>query len=375
VTPAIVRLPNVWRIGSLTMAGVTMGVCLLAFCIGILAIGKFGMNLGIGALRTLAFAVLVFGSQATLYAIRERRHLWGTRPSLWLALSSVADIVIASTLAVGGIAMTSLPPLTVAGTLAAAVVFAFVLDLVKVPVFARLGIAERPHDRSSTHAGMAKTEAIPMTEPGAAQPKASDSKPDAKAKPEPDAKAEPKPEAKAPTDLTPQIAKRSYELYEERGRQDGRAVQDWEKAEREIRKAEAKADAKPEANTEPKPEGKAEPKPDAKAEPKPEANPEPKPDAKAEPKPEANPESKPEAKAESKPEAKAEPKPEAKAEPKPENRTEPKPDDKARAPSDLTPQLVKRVHQLYEDLGRKDVQAVEELEKAEREQRKDEPDQ
>ena len=67
------------------------------------------------------------------------------------------------------------------------------------------------------------------------------------------AKAKLKPEAKAKTssDLTPQIAKRAYELYEERGRKDARADQDWEKAEREIRKAEAEAEPKPE---EPKPE-------------------------------------------------------------------------------------------------------------------------
>ena len=71
-------------------------------------------------------------------AILQRRHLWGSRPSLWLAVSSVADIVIASTLAVGGIAMTPLPASVVAGALAAAVAFAFVLDAVKVPVFARL---------------------------------------------------------------------------------------------------------------------------------------------------------------------------------------------------------------------------------------------
>ena len=43
--------PNAWRIGSLTMAGVIMGVCLLAFCTGVLAVGKFGMNLGIEALQ------------------------------------------------------------------------------------------------------------------------------------------------------------------------------------------------------------------------------------------------------------------------------------------------------------------------------------
>jgi hypothetical protein len=42
--------------------------------------------------------------------------------------------------------------------------------------------------------------------------------------------------AKKPVDVTPQIAKRAYELYEQRGRQDGRAAQDWAQAEREIRK-------------------------------------------------------------------------------------------------------------------------------------------
>ena len=42
--------------------------------------------------------------------------------------------------------------------------------------------------------------------------------------------------ARTPSDLTPQIATRAYELYAQRGRQDGRAVQDWGQAEREIRK-------------------------------------------------------------------------------------------------------------------------------------------
>ena len=44
--------------------------------------------------------------------------------------------------------------------------------------------------------------------------------------------------ARTPSELKAQIAKRAYELYGQRGRQDGRAVQDWDKAEREIRKDE-----------------------------------------------------------------------------------------------------------------------------------------
>lgn len=134
-------LPNAWRINNLTLAGAAMGLCLLAFCTAVLAVGKFGMNFGIEALRTLAFAALVFGSQATIYAIRERRHLWDSRPSLWLAASSVTDLLIASILAVGGIAMTPLPAAVVAGTLIAAVGFGLVLNALKIPVFRWLSIA------------------------------------------------------------------------------------------------------------------------------------------------------------------------------------------------------------------------------------------
>jgi H+-transporting ATPase len=134
-------MPNTWRIGRLTIAGIVMGICLLAFCTTVLAVGVFGLNLGTEAVRTLTFTALVFGSQATIYSIRERRHLWRSAPSVWLVSSSVADILTASLLAVGGIAMTALPAMVVAVTLAAAIAFAFVLDMVKVPVFARLGIS------------------------------------------------------------------------------------------------------------------------------------------------------------------------------------------------------------------------------------------
>ena len=133
-------MPNSWNIGRLTIAGVVMGVCLLSFCCGALAIGKFHMGLAIGPLRTLAFTSLVFGSQAVIYAIRQRRHLWGSRPSIWMVASSATDILIAATLALRGIAMTPLPLLTVVETLAAAAAFAVVLDLVKLPLFARLEI-------------------------------------------------------------------------------------------------------------------------------------------------------------------------------------------------------------------------------------------
>ena len=133
-------MPNAWRIGNITIAGVFIGMGELVFCTSILAFGAYRMGFHIGALRTLAFILIVFGNQATMYINRERRHLWSSRPSIWLVVSSIADLLIASTLAIGGIAMTPLPASIVAGTLAAAAVFAVILDLVKVPPFRRLGI-------------------------------------------------------------------------------------------------------------------------------------------------------------------------------------------------------------------------------------------
>ena len=132
--------PNAWRIGSLTIAGVAMGIGELAFCTCVLAFGIYRMGFDISALRTLAFVVIVFGNQSTTYTNRDRRHLWSSRPSVWLLASSLADLLIASTLAVLGIAMTPLPVSMVVGTLVAAIVFALLLDLVKTPLFARLKI-------------------------------------------------------------------------------------------------------------------------------------------------------------------------------------------------------------------------------------------
>jgi F-type H+-transporting ATPase subunit b len=58
--------------------------------------------------------------------------------------------------------------------------------------------------------------------------------------------------AETSTDLTTQITKRAYELYEKGDHKSDSAIQDWSQAEREIRKVDGKADPKPEANDVPK---------------------------------------------------------------------------------------------------------------------------
>jgi H+-transporting ATPase len=115
-----------------------MASCNLVFCCSTLAVGEFYLKFDIDSLRTLAAVTLVFSGQAVLYVVRERQHLWHSRPSNWLLASSVTDVMIIASLAISGIVMTQLPAMVVVSVLAAAVAFAFVLDTVKVTIFAHL---------------------------------------------------------------------------------------------------------------------------------------------------------------------------------------------------------------------------------------------
>jgi H+-transporting ATPase len=81
--------------------------------------------------------------QAVFYVARERQHLWSSWPSKWLIISSAVDLTLISLLAISGVLMRPLAIAIaiVAGLLAAAVIFSFLLDLLKVALFRRLDIA------------------------------------------------------------------------------------------------------------------------------------------------------------------------------------------------------------------------------------------
>ena len=130
--------PNAWKIRDLTVAGVVLGLFDLAFCVAVLLIGRNYLHLGIDELRTLTLVNLVFSGQAIFYVVRERRHLWSSRPSRIVIACSIADLLIVPTLAVGGILMAPLQLPLVAAVFAGAVIFAFALDAVKGLVFRAL---------------------------------------------------------------------------------------------------------------------------------------------------------------------------------------------------------------------------------------------
>jgi H+-transporting ATPase len=136
VTPSPV--PNVWPIGNLTVAGVAIGLLLLGFCSTVLAFGFFRLHLAANVLQTLAFIAVAFGSQGTIYAIRERRHRWFLRPSRLMVISSACDVSASTLLAGFGVLMAPLAWAVIGSVFIAAVLFGIVLDVIKVPLFRKL---------------------------------------------------------------------------------------------------------------------------------------------------------------------------------------------------------------------------------------------
>jgi len=134
------EMPNAWKIGNLTLAGLLLGIFDLAFCVAVLLLGKDFLHLDIERLRTLTLVNLACNGQAIYYVVRERRRLWSSRPSNIVLASSVADLSIIGTLAVSGILMAPLSPLIILGVFAVAVVFAFIMDAVKFAIFRKLNM-------------------------------------------------------------------------------------------------------------------------------------------------------------------------------------------------------------------------------------------
>jgi H+-transporting ATPase len=126
--------PNSWHMRDITSAAIVLGLCKLGFSTAVLAVGKYALGLGPQQLQTLAFVTLVFGAQGLLYVVRERRRMWFSKPSPWVLVASAADIAIVSVLGLSGILMAPLPWRLMAGVLLVAVVFALILDQIKLPV-------------------------------------------------------------------------------------------------------------------------------------------------------------------------------------------------------------------------------------------------
>jgi plasma-membrane proton-efflux P-type ATPase len=183
------KKPETWNIGGFITVSVVLGVAMLIETLLLLWIGwsRFGLSTNTNALTTFSFLTLLYFAVFSIVSARERHWFWSTAPSKTFLAALTADALAGTGLTFVGLPdLMPLPWIQMLAIFAYAMVSCLVVnDAVKV--------------------AMIKWRVVNAV-------------------------------AKKSVDVTPRIAKRAYELYEKRGRQEGKAAQDWRQADREIRK-------------------------------------------------------------------------------------------------------------------------------------------
>jgi H+-transporting ATPase len=183
--------PEAWNMPMVLGIATVLGVIGPVAAFGLFYLGERVYHLDRAHIQTLMYLMLSVAGHLTIFLTRTRGPFWSIRPARILWVAVLGTQIVATLIAVYGLFMTPLGWGWAGFVWGYALIWALLSDRVKL-------LAYRIFDPTKA----------PLL-------------------------------AKKPLGLTPQIVKRAYELYEQQGRQDGRAAQDWEKAEREIRKDES----------------------------------------------------------------------------------------------------------------------------------------
>jgi H+-transporting ATPase len=183
--------PEAWNMRLVLGISTVLGVIGVVAAFGLFYLGERVFHLDHAHIQTLMYLKLSVAGHLTIFLTRTRGPFWSIRPARILWVAVLATQTAATLIAVYGLFMTPLGWGWAAFVWGYALAWALVNDRVKL-------VAYRVFDPTKA----------PLL-------------------------------AEKQVDLTPRIATRAYELYEQRVRGESQADQDWLEAEREIRKDQA----------------------------------------------------------------------------------------------------------------------------------------
>jgi H+-transporting ATPase len=176
--------PEAWNMRLVLGISTVLGVIGVVAAFGLFYLGERVFHLDRVHVQTLMYLKLSVAGHLTIFLTRTRGPFWSIRPARILWVAVLGTQTLATLIAVYGLFMTPLGWGWALFVWGYALMWFLVNDRVKLLAYRILDPAK----------------------------------------------------ARTPSDVTPQIAKRAYELYEQHGHQDGHATQDWAQAEQEIRK-------------------------------------------------------------------------------------------------------------------------------------------
>jgi H+-transporting ATPase len=192
--------PEAWNMRLVLGIATVLGIVGPIAAFGLFFLTDRVFHLDHPHIQTMMYLMLSVAGHLTIFQTRTRGPFWSIRPARILWMAVLGTQMLATAIAVFGVLVTPIGWGWAAFVWGYALVWFFVTDPVKLLAYR---ILDPPSDNARSAVRL-KPQAV-----------------------------------RKATDLKPQIAMRAYELYEQRGRQDGRAVQDWEAAEGQIRKERA----------------------------------------------------------------------------------------------------------------------------------------
>ncbi|MGC2541093.1 MAG: DUF2934 domain-containing protein, partial [Candidatus Sulfotelmatobacter sp.] len=183
--------PEKWNMRLVLGISTVLGVIGVVAAFGLFYLAERVFHLDRAHAQTLMYLKLSIAGHLTIFLTRTRGPFWSIRPARILWIAVLGTQIVATLIAVYGVFMTPLGWRWAGFVWVYALAWFLLNDRVKL-------LAYRIFDP-------VKASLL----------------------------------ARVPVDLTPQIATRAYELYQQRGRGDGQANQDWLEAERETRKDQA----------------------------------------------------------------------------------------------------------------------------------------
>ncbi len=188
--------PEAWNMRMVLGISTALGFIGVVAAFGLFYLGERVFHLDRAHIQTLMYLKLSVAGHLTIFLTRTRGPFWSIRPARVLWMAVLGTQTIATLIAVYGLFMTPLGWGWAVFAWGYALAWFLINDRVKLFAYRIFDPIKPRPDPSAPSAGR-------------------------------------KPQATA-DDLAPQIAKRAYELYEERSRTSAQ-TQDWEKAERQIR--------------------------------------------------------------------------------------------------------------------------------------------
>lgn len=127
--------PNQWNLRSITASSLCLGVLFALEDLLITWIGIHQFHLPLAQLQTAILLALVFNTQFRVLTIRERKHFWSSKPSIYLLTINIVTIIAFALLGIWGLIIPAISATAVFGILGIVMACVLVIDLIKYYLF------------------------------------------------------------------------------------------------------------------------------------------------------------------------------------------------------------------------------------------------